>query len=357
MAQRVEEFDFPPGQPLPAEFRSLVLARAYVDTVQKSVGSLDGDSLVDALVHLARAYEEFPELELDRPQVALLEHLRSATESMPDRAAIPVLMYCVAASSTSSTALLLLVEKIVKSGNPSSLSAVLRSLCCREFCWPVIELVVSELRDRPQDAIRLIGEVIEYTKFTCTENLSALGDILKPWLIDQHQPEIDSGLLTQTLRSARRHLATGPNQNEPGSRAKLLAISDRLRLNSRRARLSPNLHLRWPSGRTSFDEFLLQWPCEVELPGGLDHATFIEEAYRAILLRGPDIAERNQYLRLLQDGIASEPWIIEDLLASEELRSLERRLRVICGNQVITEPGSSGEEKMPAVTWTWRLAG
>jgi hypothetical protein len=84
--------------------------------------------------------------------------------------------------------------------------------------------------------------------------------------------------------------------------------------------------------------------------------TFIEEAYRAILLRGPDIGERNQYLRLLQDGIASESWIIEDLLASEELRSLGRRLRVICGNQVITDPGSSGEEKTPAVTWTWRLA-
>jgi hypothetical protein len=107
----------------------------------------------------------------------------------------------------------------------------------------------------------------------------------------------------------------------------------------------------------SFDEFLLQWPCEVELPDGLDHATFIEEAYRAILLRGPNIAERDQYVRLLQNGTASESWIIEDLLASEELRSLERRLRVICGNQVITEPGSSSEEQMPTVTWTWRLAG
>ena len=106
----------------------------------------------------------------------------------------------------------------------------------------------------------------------------------------------------------------------------------------------------------SFDEFLLQWPCEVELPVELDDAAFIEEAYRAILLRGPDVAEKDQYLRLLQDGVVSKSWIIEDLLASEELRSLERGLRVIWGGQVITEPGSSGEEDMPAVTWPWRSA-
>jgi len=106
----------------------------------------------------------------------------------------------------------------------------------------------------------------------------------------------------------------------------------------------------------SFDEFLLQWPCEVELPIELDDTTFIEEAYSAILLRGPDISERNQYLRLLQDGVASKSWIIEDLLASKELRSLERRVRVICRGQVITEPGSSGEQETPAVTWPWRSA-
>jgi len=135
-----------------------------------------------------------------------------------------------------------------------------------------------------------------------------------------------------------------------------LAMAERLRAVPP-ARSHPHPDLAWPSGRMSFDEFLLQWPCEVELPRDLDNATFIEEAYRAILLRGPEIAERNQYLRLLQDGIASKSWIIDDLLASEELRSLERRLRVIWGDQVITEPGSSEEEEMPAVTWPWRSVG
>jgi len=133
-------------------------------------------------------------------------------------------------------------------------------------------------------------------------------------------------------------------------------MAERLRLTPSPARVSRSPDLGWPSSRMSFDEFLLQWPCEVELPRDLDHATFIEEAFRAILLRGPDVAERDQYLRLLQDGVASESWIIEDLLASEELRSLERRLRVIWGGEVITEPGSSKEEGMPAMTWPWRSA-
>ena len=351
MNQQFKMFDFPPGRSLPAEISSLTLARAYIDTVQKSVGSLDGDSLVEALVHLAGAYEEFPELELDRSQGELLEHLRSATENMPEQAAIPVLMYCVGASANSSKALLSLVQRMIKSGNQSSLPAVLSSLRCREVCWQVIELVVSELRERRQDVIRPISEVIDCIKYSSEEHLSEFGDILKTFLIDQHQPEIDSGLLAQTVRSARRRLAPGPAQNEPGSRAKLLAMAERLRINSLPARLIPNLHLGWPSGRISFDEFLLQWPCEIEMPVELNGAAFVDGVYQAILLRKPESAERDQFIKLLQNRILTRSGVIEELLASDELRSLGRKLRVILGTEVITEPGSSLEEQMPAATW------
>ncbi len=106
----------------------------------------------------------------------------------------------------------------------------------------------------------------------------------------------------------------------------------------------------------SFDEFLMQWPCEVELPVDLDDQEFIEVAYQAILLREPNIAEVGQYLTLLQNGIVSKPWIIEDLLGLEEFRSFERRLRVIWGDSVITEPGRPEAAEMPAVAWPWRSA-
>jgi hypothetical protein len=106
----------------------------------------------------------------------------------------------------------------------------------------------------------------------------------------------------------------------------------------------------------SFDEFFMQWPCKVELPADLDDQALIEEAYQAILLRRPGVAEMSQYLRLLQDGIVSKHWIIEDLLGSKEFRSFERRLCVIWGGAVITEPGRSDAAEIPAVNWPWRSA-
>ena len=42
---------------------------------------------------------------------------------------------------------------------------------------------------------------------------------------------------------------------------------------------------------------------------------------------------------------------MEDLLASQELHSLERRVRVVYGAQMITEPGTSGQDDMPVVNW------
>jgi hypothetical protein len=172
-------------------------------------------------------------------------------------------------------------------------------------------------------------------------------------LSDADSLGIDGGALAEAARSARHRLNQplfGPS--EAGSRELLLAMTERFRNTSSHARLDhPHLEPAWPSGRMSFDEFLLQWPCEVELPFDLDDAALIGAAYRALLLRRAEAGELDQYLRLLRDGAVSKAWIIEDLLASEERRSLERRLRVIWGGHVITEPGSSGDEEMPAVTW------
>jgi hypothetical protein len=360
MDQRGRSSTSRPGQLPIDKFCSLSLAQAYIDTAQESVVSLGGGALIDALERLDRAYDEFPELELDRPRTELLEGLRSAAENMPDRAAISLLMYCVAASPSCSSSLASLIEKIIKSHWPS-LSAVLGSLGhSREFCWRAIEPIVADLRQRDrQDAILpLISDVLGCTKFTNQESVSEFGDILEPLLSDQHRLGIDSAMLAQAVRSTRNRLSRPSlGRGEPASRGVLLAMAQRLRPTPPPAGLRPYPSLGWPSSRMSFDEFLLQWPCEVELPVELDDKVFIEEAYRAILLREPEIAERDQFSRLLRSGVVSKVWIIEDLLASEELRSLERRLRVICGNQVITKPASSGEAEMAAVTWPWRSAG
>ena len=64
----------------------------------------------------------------------------------------------------------------------------------------------------------------------------------------------------------------------------------------------------------------------------------------------PDLVE------LLQDDVASKSSIVEDLLASEELRSLDRRVRVICGGELISEPGGSGAQQTPSVIWPRKQA-
>ena len=356
MDQRGPSSNFPPGEMSTEEFGSLSLGRAYIDTVRESIAALAGDELISALERLDRTYDQFPELELDRPRRELLKGLQSTAENLPDRAAIPILMYCVAAGQSCSSALGSLVEKVIKSDSQQQLPAVLRLLCRRRtFCWRAIEPVVGLLRrqGRAETALQLIAEVLGCIQFAKQADVSEFGEILKQLLEDPRQPGIDSAVLALAAGSARSQLSRSSlGRGGQASRDALLATAERLRSALSLARLSPHADLAWPSGRLSFHEFLLQWPCEVELPVELNDAEFIEAAYQTILLREPDVAEKNQYLRLLQDGDASKSWVIEDLLASKEFHSLERRVRVIYRGQVITEPGGSQAET-PTVTWPW----
>jgi hypothetical protein len=343
-------------------FGSLSISRAYLDTIRGKISAFGGAELIDALARLDHAYDEFPELELDRPRRAVLEGLQLTAAHLPDRAAIPLLMYCVAAADPSCpSALASLVEKTIQSEFQQLLPAVLRSLCrCREFFWPEIELAVNVLRKRgrPEALLQLISEVLSCTKFTKAEDVSELGDVLTRLLSGPRQPEIDDAMLAGAVRSARHRLSPlSLDRGGPASREAPLARAERLRPTLSPPRFSPHSDLGWPSGRLSFQEFVLQWPCEVEFPLELNDPEFVETAYRTILLREPDIAEKNQHLRLLKDSAASKSWIVEYLVASKEFRSLERSLRVICHGRVITEPGSVGEKEMPAVTWPWRSTG
>jgi hypothetical protein len=356
MDQRARISGSPIRKMPPAEFSSLAHGQAYIDNVRERIGLLDGRKLIDALEGLDRAYDEFPELELVRSRDELHEDLVSAAEGMPDRPAILLLMYCIVSDSSGSSFVALLLDKIIKSDSWSALSSALHLLCrSRGVSWEAIKPIVNSLRQQgpAETVLQLISEVVEYTSFTNEESISEFGETLKYLLSDQHPLGIDGAVLAQVARSARHRLGKPSVASSAPDSSALLAMVERLRADASPARSSSPPDLGWPSGRMSFDEFLLQWPCEIELPVDLHDRAFIDEASRAILLREPQVVERDQYLRLLRDRAVSKSWIIEDLLASEELRSLERRLRVSWGGQVITEPGSSGEEDMPAVTWPW----
>jgi len=354
-------FHSPVKQTTASGFTSLAVAVAYIDTVREKGGSFDAHALLGAMEHLNRAYQGFPELELDRPRRDLSEVLRSAVNSLPDDLIIPLLIDLVAFDPNSRASVMLLFEKIVESGNWRWLLLTLRSLDPSiKFLWHEFEpvLVIIPPREIKDFNLSVFAEFLKRIDFSEEDEAAGdFGNVLTQWLSDEHPAGINSGALAKAVQSSR-HPPIEPalDGNRQGSRDGLLAIAQRLRVAPPPQRPNPHPDLFWPSGRMSFDEFLLQWPCEVEFPVGLDDQEFIEQAYQAILLRGPGVAETRQYLMQLQNGVVSKRWIIEDLLGSAEFRSFERRLRVIWEGGVITEPGRPEALEMPAVTWPWRSA-
>jgi hypothetical protein len=338
------------------ELASLSLARAYIDAVRERVGSLGARELIDTLDRVDRAYQEFPELALERPRsslpslvMILLDQIIRADGASARRSCHPRESSGPAITAAASPAL----DYCFRGNDRETLVSLLGRL--RELRWDAIEPVVSVLRrqGRADTILEIISAVLDRVTFIDEESTARFGERLRDLLAEGHPLEIDSGALVGLLRSARYRLKPpAPGRHQPGAKEALLTLAERMRaVAPPPAPPKPHPDRAWPSGRLSFDEFLLQWPCEIELPADLDDEAVIDEAYRAILLRGPEIAERDQYLKLLRDGAVSREWIIEDLLASQELHSLGRRLRVVYGGQVITEPRSSGQQDMPVVIW------
>ena len=319
------------------EFASLQQARACIDSVRQRIGSLGMVELIEALDRVDRAYHEFPELELERPRSSF------------SQAASNLLDYLISASEPLSA---LQRGESVQTPLPTEVSRLLRRF--RRLRCNDLEPVVSALRQqgRADAVLEIISVALDRVRFSDNESMACFGDLLPDLLADQGPPEIDGSGSAEVVSRARRQLEHRPaRRQQSGSREALLALAERLRRTSPPAPAKPHTDRPWPSGRLPFDEFLLQWPCQVELPPELDDAAFIDEACRAILLRAPEVVEREQYLRLLRDRVVSRQAIIEDLLASEELHSLERRLRVIYRGETIPEPGRPEQEPIPAVIW------
>ena len=324
------------------EFGSLSQAHAYIDAVRERIGSLGAHELTQALDRIEGAYREYPELALEQPRSSFSSFVTLFLDQTV-REPLSALQRREEADVPPEAELLSLFGRF------------------RELCWDDIEPIVSALgRQGRADAIlQIISAVLDCVTFSGEEDAAGLGNLLTRLLAGEQPPEIDGGISVELVRSARRRLNyPSPGRHQQGARKRLLALAERLLVAAPPATTKPHSGPAcWPGGRLSFDEFVVQWPCEVELPAGLDDAVLIDEAYRAILLRGPDLAEKEQYLKLLRDGAVSREWIIEDLLASEELHSLDRRLRVVFGGHGITEPGCPERGDIPAVTWPSRSAG
>src|SRR5258708_1293724 len=308
--------------------------------------------LVDILQVLNRTYDDFPELEADHPRAEVANSLLKALNNVADYAMIPLLVDLIVIDSYHSASVKFLLKKIAESGLLSSSLPILRSLgCSKQFDWSTIEPVIETLRQQGhRDAIiQITFKMLQHLNFTDHDDAVDFGDIAGYLLNAKNPLSFDTAYaLVKTANSARQCIGRlHAARNSPRSTDLLLAMAGDLRAIPSPQPSNSHPIRAWPSGRMSFDEFLLQWPCEIELSVDLDDEAFIDEAYRAIMLRGPKPEEMDQYLRLLQNGEVSKSWIVEDLLASEELRSLERRLRVILGEQMITAPGRSRYKEMP----------
>jgi hypothetical protein len=300
------------------EFASLTAARKYIDSIRETTASFGERELVDALKHVGAAYRQFPELELEQPGEALIQDL-------PQSVLLPAL--CI----------------------------LFRS---REVRWSAIKPIVRLLMKQAQEdmILEVISSLLQRLKFSQKTDAAELGDVLQPLLAASLPLQQNSAALGEAVLSGRRRLTLSPHYpHQQGLREAVLAMAERLGSASPPDRRNPHTAVAWPSGQISFDEFLLQWPCEVHLPTELNDASFIDEAYQAILLRQPNAIEVEQYLNLIQDGV-SRPWILQDLLTSEESRSLDRRLRVSWNGYVITAPGNCADEEMPAITWRFASA-
>ena len=289
------------------EFASLPLARASLARLRETMQELTVPALIERLPNIGRVYREFPELELDYPRSRLSEPLGTMAAKLPDEAAVLLLRAIVAFDPACPSCLASLLERVGRLKNAPPAAELLSD-------W----LAATEVDGEPDPAV---------------------DDALARALAKDRPGDRDGGALATVVRSAKRRLSPAPQRGTPlQSPDALLRMAERFRTAPPpRPEVLPGV--AWHSGPVSFEEFVLQWPSEITLSSGLDDEAFITEAHRAILLRPPGRKELDEYLGVLRRRAASRPWIIENLLSSEELRSLERRVRVICDGEVVTEPG------------------
>lgn len=339
------------------EFDSLASARAYVASIGQSICSLGETELAAALSGIGTAYQQFPELVLEYPIEDFLEKLSSTAADLK----VQTLALLVAYLSTSEPKpsmipqLLALTEE--KDGRDTFFSGLSQMLDCRDIAWSPMEKLIEPLlrQGRADKVLQLLSAALGHIDFPDELSRLAFEDVLR-WLLDlPRSPHDEPGSLVKLALAARDRLNRGVTDSTVyGAAGMLVDTADRLRRLLSPVRPDVRPVVAWPGGRLTFEEFLLQWPCTIELPIELEQSEFIEEAYRAILLRDPGPDEMRQHLKLMKEG-ASKVWIIEDLLGCEELHRLDRQLRVSLGDCVITEPNTGGGDNNPTVTWPVRI--
>ncbi len=258
-----------PAPPEPVTGETLVSAQALLSALHSDLGSAGLDRLIEVYEWVERAYEEFPELEQEFPREDLAEKLRSATHSLADGAAVPLLMLCVALDPSSASVSGLL-EKMSRSPHDQAIVGVVRVLArTRDFTWDEVAPAIEQLRlQRRMDAVlAIISEVLDRLHLAPDRGALEFGNILKRLLIDgDDSGNIDPTFFAGIAWSARKRLRRPTRRRARGNRDEAaLSLAERVSAKLFATRLSPPPpvlppRLAWPSRRLAFAEFAVQWP-------------------------------------------------------------------------------------------------
>ena len=350
--------EFPGGTaPEIVGFCSLSDASEYVDGLFKNGLPLGSAEVVNAVTQVRRAYREFPELEAARPRAEIFELLWPVARKAAGDAA-PVVIELAQFAPTAFLASL--GGETDETGDPLLLQFVKAlPLCCRLQTRAMLDVVTDLVKSgRNELALALLSLTLGQSDREPEAAVEHVGVLLVRLLQVPCDDAPESAALAKAAQAAIRRF--GPPQtrgDERGGRERLLSLAARLTPAVRPRRPSSPGSTSWPSGPLPFDDFLLQWPCEIELPDDLGDGDFLVAAYKAILLRPPLAGEREQWLRLLQRGDIPHLRVIEELLTSPELRAIGRRVRVRWRGRVVIDPDAPETADMPAVTWSVRWPG
>ena len=130
----------------------------------------------------------------------------------------------------------------------------------------------------------------------------------------------------------------------------LLAMAEHLRV-AQGPQRSGDHHGLMAKRTLVVDEFLMQWPCEVELPVDLDDRTFIEGGVSGDSCSGNRASWKRADISGLCKSDAVSKLDHRKPSGLRKFRSLERRMRVAIWGRVITEAGRPEAETAPAVRW------
>lgn len=339
-------------------FASLPGAHHYVERLVNNAGSLTTPQIRDILDRLRCAYAEFPELDLDYPRSTVSAKLLSCFDKVGGQADIGIL------------SVLLEIIRFDPSSKP----------CLLELKRAVDKLAgedrqtlaadgAGELRDRLRETQSLLrhhqpdrlhcqlGQALARIEIAASGNIGE--DCAPP---DDAEPAaarsiaIDDPALLELIPAVRQRVGERLAwERDRAPRDELLVMAARLDHEPASRSPAPR-RLAWPSGRLSFGEFVLQWPCRIELPADLDGDALIIEAHKAILLREPTPSELTRYRNSQRSGEVSPRRLIEELLNSSELHRLERIVDVVWGGDVLSGPGEPHSQSAPRVQWAGRPA-